>query len=633
MKIGHARFGSWPALTVLFLALTLLAAVPGKAAERRALPFAVPESARTQRLRPLDPSKRLSLAIQLPLRNTDSLTHLLQQLYSPASGNFHQFLTPDQFVESFGPLESDYKTVVNYARSNHLDIVATTGNRAVLDVAGKVSDIEKTFNIKMGVYKHSVENREFFAPDTAPTVIAGVPISGVVGLDDYTLPHPNVRDAGDPHRQSLGDIDNGSGQNGNYLGSDFRNAYIPNSSLEGAGQRVGLFEFVGYTASDVTTYESLAGLPNVPIQNVVMPGAENAPNDNENNNSEVALDIDMVIAMCPQLEKLLVVIANTGLDGMNQLAYPSNGVPLASQVSSSWGFSGSDSFDSQLMEMAAQGQSFFLASGDTGAPTNGVQSSAQDYNYATMVGGTELSMVNPGQSWKSEDAWSPSTGYIETDLAIPSYQSGVNTTANGGSSVYRNVPDVAMCADYIEIVYTHYDTNNEQFYTNQIKGVGGTSAATPLWASFIALANEQGQSQGSPTIGFLNAAIYDIAQGAYYTNCFHDITNGNNINPWSAGLFTAGRGYDNVTGLGSPNGINLINALVGLANPVFVNFNYTGTSTGAFYTPFKTLTQGVNAVSNYGTIFIETAGDSSETLSITKPMTISVLDGAATVGQ
>jgi subtilase family serine protease len=375
-----------------------------------------------------------------------------------------------------------------------------------------------------------------------------------------------------------------------------------------------------------------------------MPGNNGEPDTGNSQNAEIALDIEMVISMAPGLEKVLVLEGYTGVDVMNQLAYPSNGVPLANQASSSWDFSEGASYDSQLMEMAAQGQSFYLASGDSGAPASGIKSSSVDDNYATMVGGTELSMNGVGVSWQAETVWDyyyaggASTGYIETDLAIPYYQHGINTTANGGSSTYRNVPDVAMCADEIEIVCTQW-VSGSTYDKGQVFGVGGTSAAAPLWAAFTALVNQQAADQGRPSIGFLNPAVYSIAQGPLYTSCFHDVTVGNNIEPFegngepsSGGLFTAGPGYDNCTGLGTPTGASLINALVNLG-PTYVNFNYTGsTQNGTYFEPFKTLAGGVNAVISGGTIVIETAGSSSETMTITKPMNIIAQDGAATIG-
>ena len=207
-------------------------------------------------------------------------------------------------------------------------------------------------------------------------------------------------------------------------------------------------------------------------------------------------------------------------------------------------------------------------------------------------------------AWQSETVWDyqyiqgASTGYVETDLAIPDYQLSVNPTANGGSATYRNVPDVAMCADFCVGVYTETFTNGNPSVNLFVNHLGGTSLAAPLWAAFTSLVNQQAASYGLSTVGFLNPALYEIGQGPLYTGCFHDITSGNNTSTNSNNLYHAGPGYDNCTGLGSPNGPNLINALVGYTGPVFVNFNYTGsTQNGSYYDPYKTIAGGISAVS------------------------------------
>ena len=182
-----------------------------------------------------------------------------------------------------------------------------------------------------------------------------------------------------------------------------------------------------------------------------------------------------------------------------------------------------------------------------------------------------------------------------------------------------------MCADAVEVV-----DDNGGIGTSQ-----GTSAAAPLWAAFTSLVNQHAASEGRPPVGFLNPALYSIAQSALYAACFHDVTIGSNSNPLSPTLYPAGPGYDNCTGLGSPNGINMIDTLAGLSGPIFVNFNYSGSlasQNGLYYTPYKTLTQGVAAAQNYNTIIIETGGSSTETPSIVKPLNIIASDGAATVG-
>jgi subtilase family serine protease len=197
---------------------------------------------------------------------------------------------------------------------------------------------------------------------------------------------------------------------------------------------------------------------------------------------------------------------------------------------------------------------------------------------------------------------------------------------NGGSTTMRNVPDVAMIAADIYLTYNNGAT----------LAVAGTSAATPLWAGYTALVNEQAVANGQPTVGFLNPAIYAIGQGPNYDNCFHDTTNGNSIN------FQNGKpvnikaviGYDLCTGWGTPNGTNLINALIPLTTAVWVDFNYTGSDqNGNYNNPFKTLAQGITAVPSSGNIWIKTAGSSPETPTISKPLTIHAYNGAATIGQ
>jgi subtilase family serine protease len=149
-----------------------------------------PPSALTQPLGRLPATNSLRLAISLPLRNGADLTNLLQSLYNPASTNYHHYLTPAQFNEKFGPTAQDYQKVIHFAKSNGLEVVATPESRMLLDVRGKVSDIEKAFHVKLRTYQHPTESRQFYAPDVEPSVDADLPILDVVGLSDYTKPHP-----------------------------------------------------------------------------------------------------------------------------------------------------------------------------------------------------------------------------------------------------------------------------------------------------------------------------------------------------------------------------------------------------------------------------------------------------------
>ncbi len=509
----------------------------------------------------------LYLAVGLPLRNTEELTTLLQQIYDPSSPQYRHYLTPEQFTEMFGPTEEDYQDLIAFVKANGLTVSGTHPNRVVLDVKGAVTDIEKAFHVTMRVYQHPTESRTFYGPDVEPSLNLSAPVLHISGLDNYTLAHPRL------HRSRRGQAQNatpksGSGPDGSYMGKDFRAAYAPGVALTGSGQAVGLVEFDGYYANDITAYEATNGLSSVTLKNVLLDGFDGTPTTGpDSGNAEVALDIEMAISMAPGLSEVIVYEAGpTGTpdDVLSQMVSDN----LAKQLSCSWGWGGGPdtTADQLFQQMAAQGQSFFNASGDSDAFVGDTSSEfPSDDPHITQVGGTTLTTTGPGGSYVSETVWNMgfvysdrgflgSSGGISTLYSIPSWQQGITMSSNQGSTTMRNVPDVAMVADNVSIV-----ADNGQQET-----VVGTSCATPLWASFVALANQQAVANGQSTVGFINPAIYAIGQGANYSSDFHDITTGNNEWIASPNQFLAVTGYDLCTGWGAPNGSDLINAL---ANP------------------------------------------------------------------
>jgi uncharacterized repeat protein (TIGR01451 family) len=532
---------------------TSAAQQPGVASLRGHVPAAVSRLRASGRLQG---ATNLNLAIGLPLRNQAALDSLLKQLYDPASPNYHQFLTPDEFTARFGPTEQDYQKVINFAKAAGLTVTKTHGNRVLVDVSGKVSDIEKAFHVTMRTYQHPSEGRQFYAPDVEPSVSASVPVLHVSGLDNYFTPRPAL------HVKPLSSarVALGSGPSGSYMGYDFRKAYVPGASQTGAGQSVGLLEFdSGFFQSDITAYETQAGLPNVPIQPVLLDGYGGGQGIGPD---EVSLDIEMAISMAPGLSTVYVFEGSTTDDILNSMA-ASNQVK---QLSASWGYPIDLVSDQIFQQFAAQGQSFFNCSGD-GLAWVGTIFTPCDDPYVTVVGGTTLT-TDPAGAWATETVWNSgflgpnawnvdgywgSSGGISTAYAIPTWQTNTVMRRNGGSTTFRNVPDVALTADNIYVIYG-----------GGIAGAsGGTSAATPLWAGFMALVNQQAVTQSKPAIGFINPEIYALASGPDYTNLFHDITTGNNFWPGSPNSFRAVSGYDLCTGLGTPKGSALIAALVG----------------------------------------------------------------------
>jgi fructose-specific component phosphotransferase system IIB-like protein len=579
----------------------------------------------------LPATNNLRLAIGLPLRNQAVLDELLEQIYNPQSTNFHKFLKPDEFTARFGPTEQDYQAVIRFAEANGLTVVGKHPNRVVLDVRGGVSNIEQAFNITLRSYQHPMEARECFAPDTEPSVPANLPVVDMWGLSDYGLPRPLAHKV-DPLRAAPLNY-NGSGPGGAYQGSDFRNAYAPETSLAGIGQIAAVAEFDGYYATDITSYESQCGYTNVPLQNVLLDSVSGTPGYSGAANAvaEVSLDIELIIAMAPGLFKLMVYEGSSPYDVFNRIVTDN----LAKQVSCSWSWSygpthnwgrpGTKTLDSQLRQMAAQGQTFFQASGDADAYTGSQALNTStgpipvDSIYVTSVGGTTLNMNGIGASWSSETVWNwggnvGSGGGVSPNYAIPYWQTNVSMAANSGSTANRNIPDVAMTADAVHVVY-----NNGSSGT-----FGGTSCAAPLWAGFCALANQQSSAAAGTTVGFLNPALYTIATGATYTNCFHDITTGNNIGNNTPGLYYAVPNYDVATGLGTPNGTNLINALAPLAFPYFITQPGSQTVTNNSNISFSAAVAGQSPLS-YRWLFNGTnlpaggnvSGTTSNVLSIT----------------
>ena len=522
-------------------------------------------------------TNHLSLAIGLPLRNRAALEDLLRRLYDPRDPGFHKFLTPREFTERFGPTEQDYEAVMSFARANGLAVTGTHANRVVLDVAGDAAGVERAFQVKLRSYRHPTESRDFFAPETEPTVPAALPVADLWGLTDYGLPRPFAHPV-DPLKAAPSNY-NGSGPRGAYEGSDFRNAYVPGAGLTGSGQIAAVAEFDGYYPGDITAYENQCGYAAVPLENVFLNNVSGTPGYSRSATAvaEVSLDIELLIAMAPGLSKLMVYEGTSPYDVFNRIATDN----LAKQVSCSWswssgpthrwGYPGTTTLDSQLQEMAAQGQSFFQASGHSDAYTGRQAFSSfagptpVDSIYVTSVGGTTLTMTGSGAAWSSETVWNwggntGSGGGVSPNYALPSWQAAVSMTANGGSTANRNIPDVALTADAVHVVYSNGLSGN----------FGGTSCAAPLWAGFCALVNQQAVATGGSTLGWLNPALYTIAAGSNYATCFHDITSGNNIGTNTPGLFNAVANYDLCTGLGTPNGTNLVNALAPATPPWFI---------------------------------------------------------------
>ena len=497
----------------------------------------------------------MTLNIVLSLRDQAGLDLFLADLYNPKSLSYRHYLTVPEFTERFGPSQADYDAVVSYVKAHGLTVIGGSRDGMDVQIKGPVSVIEKAFHVSMLTYQHPTENRIFYSPDREPTTTLPFQLWHISGLDNYSIPHPlyvKKSDYAQAHgidaRTLVTRATTGSGPSASFLGSDMRAAYYGGTALTGAGQNLGLLEYYGTDLADLTTYfKNAKQTNNVPITLLSTDGTStacvygNGRGRSACDDTEQTLDMTQAIGMAPGLASLVMYIGSTDTAIISAMTTHS---PLPTTIGCSWGWTPADpsTLDPYFEKMAAQGQTFFAASGDDSTWSSRNEAWPADDANVVSVGGTDLTTASAGGAWKSETAWTDSGGGISPDkIAIPSWQklSGVINSSNKGSTTYRNGPDVSANANFTFYVCADQTTCTANDY-------GGTSFATPMWAGFIALVNQQLAAYGDSNVGFLDPTIYAQNITSTYGTDFHDITSG------KSGSYSAVTGYDLVTGWGSP---------------------------------------------------------------------------------
>jgi subtilase family serine protease len=507
----------------------------------------------------------MTLDIVLPITNQAGLDEFLKELADPNSPSYRHYLTPAEFTARFGPSQADYNAVVSYVKANGFQIIG--GSRDAMDVGikGPVSAVEAAFHVTMRTYKDPVQNRVFYSLDREPTTSLSFPLWHISGMDNYSIPHPMYETKSQyaaKHGLNANEVvshaTTGSGPSASFLGSDMRAAYYGTGSLTGSGQTVGLLEYYGTDLSDLDTYyKNVDQTNNVPISLVSTDGTSTSCVDSRSggdcDDTEQTIDMTQALGMAPGLAQLTMYVGSTDTAIISAMTTTADG-PLPGTIGCSWGWTPADpsTLDPYFEKMASQGQNFFAASGDDSTWSSSNEAWPADDANVVSVGGTDLETSSAAGPWKSETAWSDSGGGISPDkIAIPSWQqiSGVINSSNKGSTTYRNGPDVSANANFTFYVCADQTTCTANEY-------GGTSFATPMWAAYIALVNQQLAADGKSAIGYLNPVIYPENVTSVYDSDFHDITSG------TSGSYSAVTGYDLVTGWGSPNS-NLIAELTG----------------------------------------------------------------------
>jgi kumamolisin len=510
-------------------------------------------------------SERHRVVVSLDVRDREGLEAFLADVQDPSSPRYRQFLSQADFDALYAPTPAQEEAVVDHLRGAGLRVTERFPNRLLVGAAGNVAALERAFGVEM----HSVQwaGRRHYAALDEPSLPAEMAsyVVGVIGLDDLSERHPHVgsvEPAAAP-RAALG-------SNCCHLSPNDVFAFYDNTAAaSGAGETIVIAGAYAWRDTDNTAFNSQWGLPQLPAGSAQVctgPSTSAGCKFSSQNSIEIALDVEYAHGTAPAARVLNYMSASTSTADFttmyNRIVTDNPG----HVVSTSWGAcevalsAASQQTDDNIFANAnAIGQSWFAASGDSGSRdcSNilGVDNPANS-PHMIGVGGTRpacssgLTSSSPAcGGYGSESAWSGSGGGVSQVFARPAFQSGCGVPAG----TRRLVPDVALEADTSP---GNYVAENGSWWI-----VGGTSDAAPQWAGLAAaLAQQSGGPLGNP-----GALLYGLCG----TAALHDVTSGSN------GDYSAGVGYDLVTGLGSFDARNLLAA----AGPTSTTTTSTSTTT------------------------------------------------------
>jgi subtilase family serine protease len=345
------------------------------------------------------------------------------------------------------------------------------------------------------------------------------------------------------------------------------------AAADGSGQTIAIVDAYDdpNIAADLTSFDATMGLSNTAANGVsVLTKVQMGTNMTSNAGwaMETALDVEWAHAIAPGAKILLVEAAsNSYADLFNAVNYARSQTGVVT-VSMSWGsgeFSSEKSYDSYFTTPAghvggsglAGGVVFVASSGDSGAPPEYPAVSPN----VLAVGGTSLSL-GAGANYSSETGWSGSGGGVSSYETKPAFQANV-----AQSKTARTSPDVAYDANPSS-GFAVYDTVAYSGQTGWFQ-VGGTSAGAPQWAALIAITDQARalRGLGSLTGSAALTGIYSLPAAD-----FHDVTSGSNG-------YSAAKGYDLVTGRGSPLAAALIGGLTTPSTTLQTSAQLAGTAT------------------------------------------------------
>ena len=543
-------------------------------------------------LGPVDPSLDLPY-VTLVLKPSSSqqadLDQLLAQQQDPSSPNYHRWLTPEQYAERFGVSQSDIDKIVSWLGQHGLTLKSVARSRNAIAFGGAAGQIGSAFGVQ--IHSYNVGGEMHYANSADPTIPAA--FQGVVltirGLHDFRL-KARLRASAHPRDNYDGAEQLAPGD----IATIYNITPLYGAGINGAGQKIAVVGQTDILMSDIEQYRSYFNLPvNNPIV-ILIPGSPD-PGIQSTSGDLGETDLDLEFSGAIARNATIYFVNSTNVEDSLSYAVTDNVAPI---ISTSYGdceldtgSAGAQALEQMALQANAQGQTIFAASGDAGAlDCYGIGDGPAIDNalsvdmpaslpQVTGVGGTQFN-EGSGTYWSStntsnqasalfyipEIAWNegfnpqPPAGPEATGggesvfFTKPSWQTGTGVPNDGA----RDVPDVSISASPDHDGYLMVS----QGLPPQI--IGGTSVGGPQFAGIAALLSHyliKNGFQSSQALGNINPTLYQLAS---VTGVFHDITTGSNMVPSCQGCtasgYSAGPGYDRVTGLGTPNVYNLVTA-------------------------------------------------------------------------
>lgn len=500
-------------------------------------------------------------------------------IYAAQAPGERTYMTHAEMTARHGASAEDLAKIAAFAGQFGLTVDDSDAARRSVLLSGTATQFEQAFSVTLNRYAlpgGDVRGRS--GPIMVPKDLDGI-VVGVFGLDNrpFAKAHYSLKRRPKPPAEAITA----------FYPAEIARLYDFPTGVTGQGQKIGIVELGGgFRQADLDTYFAEAGVPNPPAVTIAAfaGGGTNSPGTNPldpaNPDVEVLLDIEVAGSAAPGAEIVLYFAKDASdqgfLDAMTAaINDPQNALTV---ISVSWGgpeagrdnggSSGTtaqfqDNFDQALQSAAHLGITVCVASGDSGSANFAANDPNWDGGahvdfpasspYALACGGTRITAT--GSAITDEVVWHSGQnigtgGGVSRYFALPSYQANANISpaVNPAGPVMRGVPDVSGDAASESGYRVLCDGQEFPDDAKQLPGIGGTSAVAPLWAGLIALL---AQSLGAK-LGWIHPQLYALDPSA---GAFRDITRGDN------GDYSAAPGWDPCTGLGSPDGSKLREAL------------------------------------------------------------------------